>query len=453
MNYLIDTPFGKKKFINADMCASGCVHASVENFINTYVYPYYSNTHSNSFNGKYMVNLIDQSKDIIRRNLNIRKEDKIIFTGSGTTGAISLLIHSIKPILNDRTVIFLSIAEHHSNYLPWTHLKLKCIIIPLKHGIIDIEILKLKLLEYKDWNIICSFTACSNVTGIIMPTQKIASLIHKYKGLIFFDFAASAPYVKINVNSGNDSYYDAIFISPHKFLGGVGTPGLLVARHELFKNEIPYYPGGGTVRFVCRKFKHYSDDPEISEQGATPNIVGSIRTGLAFMLKEQNQTYIELREKEINNIAINFFRMNPEIKLIGLTDNIPLNKIPIYSFQIKDFHYNYIVVLMNDLFGIQTRGGISCCSVYAQSLLKIEEDKQKKIYDCIIAGKGTPNNYGWCRITLNYMMCDSEVYYILDAIKYIYLYGENFKNEYEFIPKGSSYKHKNYEYNFTKLSL
>ncbi len=474
---VINGPFGPKLCLNADFTASGVPHMAVENFIVEHVYKNYANTHSNSYNGKLMVDLINQAKDIIHKQVNAGPEYKILFAGSGCTGALNLLIHSIQPLIqksNRSVVIFLSEAEHHSNYLPWTHLerpgllnnkKIEIVIIPVLHktGKLDLITLRKQLHVYRNYRIIASITACSNVTGIINDTHLIASYVHQYSGLIFFDYACSAPYVPIDMKGHLKDYlpskcdFDAIFLSPHKFLGGPNTPGLLIAKESLFQNHIPICPGGGTVRFVCKKFTRYADDPEIYEQGGTPNIIGIIRTGLAFMLKAENMSLIQQREKEVNIMAINFFRAHPELKLIGInlkqSDTDLINRIPIYSVRIRDFHYNYVVALLSDIFGIQSRGGVSCASLYAQCLLKISENKQQEIYKCIIDGKGMPNNYGWCRITLNYMMKDYEVMYILNALKHIHDHGHEYLNLYEYNPKGSSFKHKNYEYKFPKLNL
>lgn len=473
----INGPFRSKLLINCDWTASGVPFKPIENFIDQIVYKYYSNTHSNSYTGQCMVNLTEQAKDIIRRETSAGSDYKVIFTGNGSTSAINLLIHSILPLIEtceEKVVIFLSVAEHHSNLLAWSHLKqpgffkshkIEIIIIPTdcKTGKIDLQILKVKLIQYQHYKIICSFTASSNVTGILMPVHQIASLVHQFKGLIFFDFASCASYVDIDVTgkkfktSKFDSSIDAIFISPHKFHGGPGCPGLLIARQQLFQNKIPFLPGGGCVKFVCKNFVQYADDPEIYSQGGTPNIIGGIKTGLVFLLKAKNLSFIIQREIEINKIAIDFFRQNLEIKLIGInlkqSDDELYHRIPIYSVQIRDFHYNYVVVLLNDLFGIQSRGGISCASLYAQYLLNIDEKQQKKYHQCIIEGQGMPKKYGWCRITLNYLMNDNEIMFVLNALKYIHEHGHEYLDKYEYNPKKSSFKHKNFDYQFPKLSL
>lgn len=439
----IQTPFGKRYIINADATASGFPNRLVESIINNQILPYYSNTHSNAYGGRLMTHYIDQSKEIIRKSVNAHKCDKIIFTGNGCSGAINHLIHCLN-LRNHKpteTVVFISKAEHHSNHLPFTHVPVKLIYIPImKDGLIDTQILEKKLIRHRSYKtIIASFNATSNVTGVHQPVNEISQLVHKYKGLIFWDYAASAPYVPINThfNDKSGQYFDAIFISTHKFFGGPGTSGLLIAHQNLFKNNVPYLPSGGTVRFVCPSFQTYTSNIEVKETGGTPNIIGCIKAGLAFDLKNRYQSLITMREKYlVQYIQLQLLKV-PNIKMLNPINN--LNRQPIFVFMIDQLHYNYIVVLLNDLFGIQTRGGISCCSLLAQEMLEIGPDQQKEIYNQIVSDNGVPANYGWCRATFHYSMPDFIVEYILYAIEFVAKYGNLFKKVYKYYPQKNNW--------------
>jgi selenocysteine lyase/cysteine desulfurase len=434
----IQTPFGHRYIINADVTASGYPNRLVESIIENQILPYYSNTHSNAYNGRLMSHYIEQSKEIIRKSIGARKCDQIIFTGNGCSGAINHLIHclNLKNQSRENIVVFISKAEHHSNHLPWTHLPVTLVYIPLlKNGLIDVNYLNKQLKQYQNYKtILASFIATSNVTGVHQPVNLISQAVHKYKGLIFWDYAASAPYVPIDIHHNDESgqYFDAIFISVHKFFGGPGTPGILVANQNLFKNNVPYCPAGGTVRFVCPTFQTYSQNIEIKETGGTPDIVGCIRAGLAFDLKNRYQPFIIYKDKQILEYAQHRLSNISNLKLLNPAKN--LNRQPIFVFIIDDLHYNLVVVLLNDLFGIQTRGGISCCSLLAQDILGIGPDKQKKIYSQIVSDKGVPSEYGWCRVSFHYAMPDFMIEYILYAVEFVASYGRMLKTIYKYYP-------------------
>ncbi len=457
-SFPITTPYGQLYYVNADYTASGAVYKPIENFMREEVYKYYANTHSNAHNGQLMASYIDQAKNLIRKSVNAKVCDKVIFTGNGCSGAIMHIIHllELKTETTPKTIVFVSVAEHHSNYLPWTHLPVELIIIPMtSEGIVDTTALRRKLEEYRQHPKICSFIAGSNVTGVIQPVREISILVHQYGGLIFWDYAGCAPYVPIDMhNIGGDpnSYFDAIFISPHKFLGGPGSPGVLVANYKIFKNDVPFCPGGGTVRFVSADIKRYSDNLEQRETGGTPNIMGCIKAGLAFQLKDELIDFITYREVEINRKVRAALTAIANLELINPPASPRTKQVPIYSFKINGLHYNFIVALMNDVFGIQTRGGVSCCSMFAHFLLRNCKEKQKSIYKQIVSDHGVPADYGWCRVTFHYTMTDEVVDYVLYAIKYVAQHGHKFLSQYKYIEAANHWQHKDFEHNFPKLS-
>jgi selenocysteine lyase/cysteine desulfurase len=456
---IIETPYGEVASVNADITASGVPYEPIETFIKDNVLPYYANTHSNAYNGQLMSHYMSQAKESIRKSVGALDCDKVIFSGTGCSGAIIHLIHSlnIRKSTNPGTVVFITVAEHHSNYLPWQHLPIKVVVIPFNdNGKINQDRLHSELETYKDRPIVCCFIAGSNVTGVIQPVDQVSSLVHQFNGLIYWDYAGCAPYVKINMHKDDKSgvYFDGIVMSPHKFLGGPGTPGILVANCKTFRNKEPFCPAGGTVRFVCKKFTTYNDNLETRETGGTPNIIGSIKAGLVFQLKDKHIEEILTRNRQINKLVRPFFDAQSDIDLVNpptlLTD---MTEVPIYSFRIPPFHYNFIVALLNDLFGVQSRGGVSCCSLYAQHLLKLTPAERKKIYDQIVSDKGVPAEYGWCRVTFHYTMSDATVKYILNAIRLVADRASSLEKEYKYLPAKNNWVHKKWSAKFPPLTL
>ena len=453
--YPIDTPFGRRYYVNADYTASGTVYKPIESFIREEVLKYYANTHSNAHNGQLMASYMTQAKNLVRRSVNALPCDKVIYTGNGCSGAIMHIMHLLelsKPTTPE-SVVYVSVAEHHSNYLPWTHMPVKLIVVPINEdGTINIDYLTRSLIKYQGRQQICSFIAGSNVTGVLQPVHEISALVHRHKGLIFWDYAGCAPYVAIDMHRDDQSYFDAIFISPHKFLGGPGTPGLLIANYRIFKNSVPFCPGGGTVRFVSDDIKKYSDNLEQRESGGTPNIIGSIKVGLVFQLKDELLPFITQREREINAKVRRVLYNMEGLDLINPIMDDDAEQVPIYSFKIEGLHYNFIVALLNDLFGIQSRGGVSCCSIFAHYLLSNNRSKQKAIYKQIVTDHGVPAGYGWCRVTFHYTMEDHVIDYILSAIAYVVKYGKLFVSQYHYEEVENHWVHNHFKHEFPELN-
>lgn len=443
MNGCMRSPFGNMHLIYADSTASGFPYKKIQEFMQRRVFPFYSNTHSNSINGKYMTELIDESKKLIREHYSCKESDKIIFTGNGCSGAINHLIHAMKiKEHSKKLVVFTSVVEHHSNYLPWKHINAQIEVIGVTDiDSIDIQHLTKQLIYWYNqrYKIIVSFSGSSNVSGVIQDWSTISKLVHSYGGIILWDMAACAPYLDINMHM-NDSigdYMDAIFVSPHKFLGGPGTPGLLIANESLFVNDVPFCPSGGTVRFVCKDYQIYNPNIEIRETGGTPNIIGCIQMGKVIELKNSIQQYIHTKEERISKYVYNKLKHNNNIVLIKSTKK----SLPIFSFILPDTHYNLVVVLLSDMFGIQTRGGVNCCSVFAQYVLQLSENEQQKISESIQGGKGVPSNYGWCRVSFHYTMTKWEIDYIIKAISIVSENVSLLKKSYTYIPDKNNWQH------------
>lgn len=434
----IQTPFNNNiQIVFADVIASGRPCPLIENFINEKILPYYSNTHSNAYCGIKMKNLVNETKEYIRNCLHADKSKKIIFTGSGSTCAINHLIYCLKLEDIPKVNIFISTYEHHSNYLPWIEMSKRSknitinIIPPNDSFTIDTNFIENKIKETQKGTVnIVAITACSNVIGVRIDTKKIYEMLQKYndcsccygkRNLLFIDNACNAPYDDIDAK-----YADALFISPHKFLGGIGTPGILIANKELFHNQSPFIPGGGCVKKVCSKFIEYEKDVEKREMAGTPNIVGIIKIRKILELKSIFKNIIENNEKIIAKYVYQKFRemKNKYSTLTLVLPEIDDNRLPIVCMAIQGVHYNFIVALLSDLFGIQTRGGVSCTGILAELI--------KKRYGIT----------GWCRISFNWLMDLEEINYILNSVEYVIQKYSEYEKYYEYNDKENLYSYK-----------
>ncbi len=442
---VVPGPFGPRRVTYADYTASGRSLTFIEDYIRDVVLPLYANTHTEaSGTGLQTSKFRADAREIIGRCLNVSDEYAVIFAGSGCTGAIDQMIRVLGLSLPDtlesqyhlsdlippeeRPVVFIGPFEHHSNELPWRESIADVVKIGEDaDGHIDQAQLETELARYEGRPLkIGSFSAASNVTGIISDTRGIATLLHRYGALSFWDFAAAAPYVSMDVQPKDmpEAYKDAVFISTHKLIGGPQTPGLLVARRELFKNAVPTVPGGGTVSFVKLDSHEYLADIEHREEGGTPAIVGSIRAGLVFQLKEAvGSKRIRKLEEGFIKRAIATWSANPSLEILG---NPEAERLSIVSFVVKHggqyLHHNFIVAVLNDLFGIQSRGGCSCAGPYGHTLLGIDEEHSEEIsHEVSLGCEGIKP--GWVRVNFNYFISETVFDFITEAVHLVATHG------------------------------
>ncbi len=449
-----DTPYGRKKIVYFDWVASGRLYRPIEDRLAGVFGPFVANTHTQtSETGTRMTLSYHHAHAAIKKHVHAGTDDVIITFGSGMTSVVNKLqrILGLKECslrhkkncysVEERPVVFLTHMEHHSNQTSWYETFADVVMLnPGSNLQIDLNELEAQLKKYADRKFkIGSFTACSNVTGIITPYHEMAAIMHRHQGICFVDFAASAPYVNIDMHPGDPlQKLDAIFFSPHKFLGGPGSSGVLVFNSSLYHATVPDDPGGGTVDWTnpWGEYK-YVDDIEVREDGGTPGFLQTIKAALAINLKEKMGVHnIMEREKELVSLAFAELKKIPGITILAEKAE---HRLGIISFYHQKIHYNLLVRLLSDHFGIQVRGGCVCAGTYGHFLLEVSYDRSHAITEKINHGDRSEKP-GWIRLSLHPTLRDEELLYFMQALKQIsshidilkkdYLYDSN-KNEFE----------------------
>ncbi len=477
----VETPYGARRVVYADYTASGRALSFVEDHIREVVLPLYANTHTESSGtGRQTTRFREDARELIRAAFGATDDHAVLFCGTGSTGAIDRMIRVLGLRLPmelddrygltsrippaERPVVFIGPYEHHSNDLPWRETIADVVTIPEDHdGHVDLAALEDALVAHADRPLrIGSFSAATNVTGILTDTRAVSVLLHRHGALSFWDGAAAAPYVDIamapqrpapdgDASEAPLDTKDAVFVSPHKLVGGPGTPGLLIARKALFTNAVPSVPGGGTVQYVNSIEHRYLADVEHREEGGTPDIVGAIRAGLAFQLKQAvGEEVIRDREERLIRRAIEAWAAEPGLEVLGNPD---AERLSIVSFVVRTpssedagqgarrLHHEFVVALLNDLFGIQARGGCSCAGPYGHRLLGIDLDTSHAFEQAILGGcEGVKP--GWVRVNFTWFLSDPVADFIIEAVRLVARDGWRLLDDYVLDPATGRWTHR-----------
>ncbi len=451
-----ESPFGNKKIIYTDWTASGRLYRPIEEKMINQFGPFVANTHTETtVSGTAMTMAYHEAKHIIKKHVNATEEDILINTGTGMTGVVNkfqrILGLKIPENLKQYTnipkelipIVFISHMEHHSNQTSWLETTADVVVIPAdKNGLFSLENLKILLEKYQDRSFkIASITSCSNVTGIKTPYHEVAKLMHQNNGVCFVDFACSGPYVPINMHpQDSESYLDAIFFSPHKFLGGPGTSGVLIFNKNLYKNSIPDCPGGGTVSWTNPWGKHkYIDNIEDREDGGTPGFLQVIKTALAIQLKEKmGIDNILKREHELVEYVFEALNPNPNVVILAQEHQ---DRLGVISFYIKDLHFNLGVKMLNDKFGIQTRGGCSCAGTYGHYLLHVDQEASNDLV-CQITSGDLMKKPGWIRMSIHPTTTTQEISFVCQSINDLANRHQDWDKDYQYNYKTNEFIHK-----------
>ncbi|WP_291731187.1 aminotransferase class V-fold PLP-dependent enzyme [Leisingera sp. F5] len=412
---------GEVPLVYADYVASGRALRQVEDFVADQVLPFYANSHTEaSYCGTQMTRLRREARAEIARMTGATGDDAVIFTGSGATAGLNRLVSLFGVNEAVRPVVFIGPYEHHSNILPWRESKAEVVEIPeAAEGGADLAVLELALKQHADSDLkIGSFSAASNVTGILTEPDPISCLLHEHGALAVWDYAGGGPYLPIDMGRNGAARKDAVVVSPHKFPGGPGASGVLVVNTGAVRRRCPSWPGGGTVSFVSPWQHEYSLDLATREEAGTPNVIGDIRAALAFLVKEAvGQEKIEAREAKFANMAWAGWSSNPRLQILGHRD---AHRLPIFSFLVSDgagkpVHQQLFTRMLSDVYGIQARGGCACAGPYAHRLLGIDQPESERLFADLQAGEEMKKP-GWVRLNFSYLMEEARARYIIDCV-------------------------------------
>lgn len=457
----VRTPYGSRLICYADITASGRFLGFVEAWLDR-IRPFYANTHTAvSTTGRMMTRLREEARCVIRRSVNAGPEDVVVFVGSGSTAAVNKLVGLLglripEPLERayrlsrhippaERPVVLVGPYEHHSNELPWFESIADIVEVGLdSRGGVDIADLEAKLAAHEDRPLrFGAFSAASNVTGILTDVRAVARTLHRFGAYALFDFASAGPYVPIDMHpSSSEERIDALFLSTHKFIGAPGGSGVLVAHKDLFRSRVPERPGGGTVDYVAT-FDGLAVDYVASlderEEGGTPSILGDVRAGTAFLVKEALvPERILQHERKLAALVLRRLSSHPRLRVYGPGEE--RTRLATISLNVDGLHHAFVSTLLDHLFGIQSRSGCSCAGPYGHRLLGISASTSEA-YRRLIAEGLLGMKPGWVRLSFPPYFSEEDVEFVLRAVEFVADHGAAFLSDYRFGWRDGVWRH------------
>ncbi|MGD0483150.1 MAG: aminotransferase class V-fold PLP-dependent enzyme [Gemmatimonadales bacterium] len=450
------SPHGEQRIVYADWTASGRLYRPIEERLLEQVGPFVGNTHSElSATGAAMTLAYHEAHRILKAHVHAGPDDVILTPGSGMTAAVNKfqrilglkapegLRSRIHLADAERPVVFVTHLEHHSNHTSWYETLADVEVVPPdEHGVVDLAALDALLDRYAERPVkIGAFSACSNVTGVFTPIHEMAKRMHRAGGVAFVDFAASAPYVAMDMHPADgEERLDAVLFSPHKFLGGPGSSGVLIFDRHLYHNSVPDDAGGGTVAWTNPWGRYaFVSDVEAREDGGTPGFLQTIKAALAVRLKEEMGIARMLeREEAIVPQAMAALEAIPGLHLLARGQR---HRLAMLSFYVEDIHYNLMVRLLNDRFGVQARGGCSCAGTYGHYLLNVDPSRSKAITDRIDRGD-LSEKPGWVRLSFHPTTTVADLDHCVRAVAEIVEHIGEWSKDYVYAKASNEYAHR-----------
>lgn len=449
-------PFGRRKVVYCDYTASGRSLQFLEEYITKEVLPLLGDTRTSTSICSLQSSLFrHEARDIVRHAVGAGEQDAVLFMGQGTAGALRTLLRHLD--LTTPTVVFVGPFEHHGNLRPWREYGVKIIRIKeTREGFLDLNDLERKLESERKENstarMVGYFSAASCITGVLADDVATTLLLRQHKALSIWDYTSAAPNVRMEMNPhlpgvGETAVHkDAIIFAGHKFIGGVQSPGVLIVKRSLLREEFEAED--------MRDSHRYLHDPELREESGTAGVVGAIRCGLALQLKENvTPQAIAARQDKISRQVLAHVRTIPELILLGSTSQ-NVKRLPIFSFMVRHprgtfLHHNFVCAVLNDVFGVQARGGCACAGRYAHDLMGIDE-KLAKEYEAVLQSGGDDVKEesnaealrpGFARLSFPYFMSEAEVAFVLEALKMVATEGWKLLPQYVLNPDTGEWRH------------
>ena len=477
----VATPFGERPLVYADYTASGRQLAFVEDYLRSLA-PLYANSHTeDSATGRAATHLLHDAEASIKRSLNAGPDGRVVCVGAGSTAAIHKLqeflgvavppatreayfqmsrdafgdgpLETLRAEIEARQpVVFVGPYEHHSNEVTWREGLCEVVEVCLDaDGQVCLGDLERHLADPR-WagrRKIGSFSAASNVTGVIAPVHAIARALHRHGAVALFDYAAGGPYLPIDMTPAGDpeAALDAVCLSPHKFLGGPGSAGVLVFNEQLYPSQLaPSVGGGGTVAYVWSGGHEFLPDTEAREKAGTPGLYQTLRAALALQVKDAvGADVIQAREHTLLERAFRAWADDPRIEILG-PQGVD-GRLGIVSFNVRTdegpLHPRFVTVLLNDLFGIQSRAGCSCAGPYGHQLLGIGGDTVGRLRECSLGGIHGVKP-GWCRLGFHFALSDAEAGYLVQAVEFVARHGARMMPLYAFSVESGDWTHRDW---------